>query len=42
MYAKQYFSLQDQMKILQEEADYLKNLIKLEMKDFKILKSDRY
>ena len=28
------------MKILQEEADYLKNLIKYEMKDFRILKSD--
>lgn len=40
VYAKQYFSLQEQMKILQEEADYLKNLIKYEMKDFRILKSD--
>lgn len=40
VYAKQYFNLQEQMKILQEEADYLKNLIKYEMKDFRILKSD--
>jgi putative phage-type endonuclease len=39
-YAMNYFSLQQQMKVLQEEADYLKNLIKLEMKDFRILKSD--
>lgn len=38
--ALNYFSLQQQIKVLQEEADYLKNLIKLEMKDFRILKSD--
>lgn len=40
MYAEQYFSLQEQIKNLQAEADDLKNLIKLEMKDFRILKSD--
>jgi putative phage-type endonuclease len=39
-YALQYFSLQEQIKELQNEADYLKNKIKLEMKDFRILKSD--
>jgi predicted phage-related endonuclease len=38
--ALNYFSLQQQIKVLQEEADFLKNLIKLEMKDFRILQSD--
>ena len=38
--ALNYSSLQQQIKVLQEEADFLKNLIKLEMKDFRILQSD--
>ena len=40
MYAEHYFSLLEQIKDLQKEADDIKNLIKLEMKDFRILKSD--
>jgi putative phage-type endonuclease len=39
-FAVRYSSLQKQIKLLQEEADYIKNKIKLEMKDFRILKSD--
>jgi putative phage-type endonuclease len=39
-YALRYSMLQTQMKELQEEADYIKNKIKLEMKDFKYLKSE--
>jgi putative phage-type endonuclease len=39
-YALRYSTLQKEIKELQEEADYIKNKIKLEMKDFKYLKSD--
>jgi putative phage-type endonuclease len=39
IHALHYLSLQKQIKNLQEQADLLKNLIKSEMKDFRILKS---
>lgn len=35
-----YTELQKEIKILQEEADYIKNRVKLEAKDYKILKND--
>jgi putative phage-type endonuclease len=38
--AIRYTELQKDIKILQEEADYIKNRIKLEAKEYKILKSD--
>lgn len=40
MFAEQYFELNQKIKSLQEQADWIKNKIKLEMKDFRILKSD--
>jgi putative phage-type endonuclease len=40
LYAEHYFNLQEHIKILQLEADDIKNLIKLEMKDFRILQSE--
>lgn len=38
--AVQYTELQSEIKSLQEQADYIKNRIKLEAKEYKILKSD--
>jgi putative phage-type endonuclease len=38
-FALRYSEIQKQAKLLQEEADYLKNKIKLQAKNFKILKS---
>ena len=40
-YALQYYGLQNQMKLLQNEMDNFKNKIKLEMKDYKVLQSER-
>ena len=39
-FALRYSTVQKQIKALQEEADYIKNKIKLQAKDFRILKSD--
>lgn len=39
--AIRYTEIQKDIKLLQEEADYIKNRIKLEAKEFKILKSDQ-
>jgi putative phage-type endonuclease len=39
--AIRYLEIQGEMKVLGEESDYIKNRIKLEAKEFKVLKSDR-
>jgi putative phage-type endonuclease len=41
-YIQKYTDLQKEIKALQEEADYIKNRIKLEAKEYKILKGESF